>query len=148
MGGHFCAGVFAAKSPLPLIDGPSAVANHLNQRGIRRIGILGTRIVMQTCLYGALSELDPVTPLGADLSQVNDDYVAIAIAGKAAPAERERLLAAGTALVRDQGAEAILLGGTDLNLVYDGSGFDHPVVDSAAVHADAIIARGLSESSP
>lgn len=146
MGGHFCADVFAPQSPLPLIHGPSAVADHLNRKGIRRIGILGTRIVMQTHLYGALSQLDPVAPAGDDLAQVNDDYVAIAIAGKAAPAERERLLAAGTALVRDQGAEAVLLGGTDLNLVYDGSGFDHPVVDSAAVHADAIIGHGLGRT--
>lgn len=144
MGGHFCAKDFATQSPLPMIDGPSAVADLLSQRGIRRVGILGTRIVMQTHLYGALNKLDPVAPIGADLSQVNDDYVTIAIAGMAPPAERERLLAAGKALVRDQGAEAVLLGGTDLNLVFDGSVSDYPVVDSAAAHADAIIARALT----
>ena len=55
--------------------------------------------------------------------------------------------AAGTALIRDQGANAILLGGTDLNLVYDGTGFEHPVIDSAAVHADAIVAYALATTS-
>ena len=146
MGGHFCAKEFAAQSPLPLIDGPTAVARHLKQAGINRIGVLGTRIVMESQLYGALSELDPIVPVGADLTQVNDDYVAIAIAGEATVEQRDRLLAAGEALVRDQGAEAVLLGGTDLNLAYDGRNFDHPVIDSAAVHADAVVAHALADA--
>lgn len=145
MGGHFCAKEFAAQSPLPLIDGPTSVANYLLRAGIRRIGVLGTRIVMQTGLYGALGAHDPVAPIGEDLSQVNDDYIAIAIAGRATPEQRKRLLAAGDKLVREQGADAVLLGGTDLNLVYDGTGFDHPVVDSAAVHVDAIVEHALAE---
>jgi aspartate racemase len=140
MGGHFCAREFAALSPLPLINGPDSVADYLREHGIRRVGVLGTRLVMQTRLYGALSELDPVAPVGEELAQVNDDYVAMAIAGAATPAQRERLLAAGERLVRDQGAEAVLLGGTDLNVVYEGTALDYPVVDSAAVHVEAIVA--------
>ena len=145
MGGHFCAKEFAAMSPLPMINGPESVADYLIQQGIHRVGVLGTRVVMQTGLYGALSELDPVAPIGNDLTQVNDDYVAVAIAGAATPAQRERLLAAGKKLVRDQGVEAVLLGGTDLNLVYDGSSLDFPVIDSAAVHVDAIVNAALAK---
>ncbi len=147
MGGHFCAKEFAAQSPLPIINGPASVASYLKQAGIRRIGILGTRIVMQSGLYDALRAHDPVAPIGEALSQVNDDYIAVAIAGSATPDQRERLLAAGDALVRDQGAEAVLLGGTDLNLVYDGAGFDYPVVDSAVAHVDAIIASAFADIS-
>jgi len=36
MGGHFCAKAFAALSPLPMIRGPDAVAQHLKQQGIPR----------------------------------------------------------------------------------------------------------------
>jgi aspartate racemase len=146
MGGHFCAQAFTALSPLPMIHGPDAVADHLKQQGIQRVGILGTRVVMQTCIYGALGELDPVAPLGHDLAQVNDDYVAVAIAGVATPAQRERLLIAGERLVRDQGVEAVLLGGTDLNVVYDGIALDFPVIDSAAVHVEAIVHTALANS--
>jgi aspartate racemase len=146
MGGHFCAKEFAALSPLPMINGPDSVAEHQKQQGIRRVGILGTRVVMQTCLYGALSELEPVTPVGDDLSQVNDDYMAMAIAGTASPAQRERLLDAGHRLVHDQGAEVVLLGGTDLNLVYGGATLDFPVIDSAMVHADAVVSAALVRS--
>lgn len=144
MGGHFCAEEFALHSPLPMIDGPESVAAYLTREGIRRIGILGTRVVMQTHLYGALSELEPVAPHGDDLNQVNDDYVSMAIAGVATPGQRERLLSAGESLVRTQGAEAVLLGGTDLNLAFDGASLNFPVVDSAMVHVDAIVSTTLS----
>ena len=144
MGGHFCATEFAALSPLPMINGPDSVAAYLRQEGIQRIGILGTRMVMQTSLYGGLSALETVAPIGNELAQVNDDYVAMAIAGAATPEQRERLLTAGERLVRDQGAEAVLLGGTDLNLVYHGSALDFPVIDSAAVHVDAIVNTALA----
>jgi aspartate racemase len=80
------------------------------------------------------------------LSQVNDDYMAMAIAGTASPAQRERLLGAGQRLVHDQGAEVVLLGGTDLNLVYGGASLDFPVIDSAMVHADAIVRAALVRS--
>ena len=146
MGGHFCAKEFAALSPLPMINGPDSVADYLKQEGIQRVGVLGTRVVMQTGLYGALSEFDPVAPIGNDLAQVNDDYVAVAIAGAATAGQRERLLAAGERLVREQGAEVVLLGGTDLNLIYDGVELDFRVIDSALVHVDAIVKAALANS--
>jgi aspartate racemase len=146
MGGHFCAREFAALSSLPMINGPDSVADYLKRHGIRRVGVLGTRVVMHTGLYGALSGLDPVAPIGEDLAQVNDDYVAVAIAGAATPAQRKRLLTAGARLVRDQGAEVVLLGGTDLNVVYDGVALDFPVIDSAAVHVEAIVNTALATS--
>ncbi|MEE8286724.1 MAG: aspartate/glutamate racemase family protein, partial [Gammaproteobacteria bacterium] len=143
---HFCAQEFAALSPLPMINGPDSVAAYLKQQEIQRVGILGTRVVMQTCLYGTLSEFDPVAPIGNDLAQVNDDYIAVAIAGAATPAQRQRLLTAGESLVRNQGAEVVLLGGTDLNLVYDGVARDFLVIDSASVHVDAIVNATLAKS--
>lgn len=147
MGGHFCASEFAPLSPLPLIDGPTCVAEYLLASGMHRIGILGTRVVMRTALYGALAQLQTVVPEGDDLDTVNDDYIAIATAGHANPKQSERLLDAGRRLVHEQGAEAILLGGTDLNVVYREGTYDFAVVDSAAVHVDAIARQALASSS-
>jgi aspartate racemase len=147
MGGHFCVREFAAISPLPIINGPMAVADRLKALGLHRVGILGTRIVMQTALYGSLRDLAPVVPARAQLEQVNDDYVAIAIAGQANAEQRQRLLDAGDRLIQKEGASAILLGGTDLNLVFDETlEPGYPVIDSAAVHADAIVAAALKET--
>ena len=46
--GHFCIADFKSLSPLPVIDMISEVNRAIEQRGLRRIGILGTRTVMET----------------------------------------------------------------------------------------------------
>ncbi len=139
MGGHFCLPEFAPISPLPIIEGPSSVRDHLITRGIKRPGILGTRKVMETHLYGVLDEFEPVIPEGAGLDQAGQDYIDIAVAGDATSEQGTRLLDAGERLIEQQGAEVILLGGTDLSIVYDDS-TSIPFIDTAQVHVDAIVA--------
>lgn len=147
MGGHFCADTFVPMSPLPLISGPHAVAAYLKAEGISRIGILGTRVVMQTGLYGALDGIEAVTPQGDALTLVNDDYIAIAVTGAANDTQRDRLVRAGRHLVQKQGAQAVLLGGTDLNVAYNGVECDFRVIDSAQIHVDAIVEAILANAS-
>ena len=143
MGGHFCLPEFAPISPLPIIEGPSSVRDHLIAKGVKRPGILGTRKVMETHLYGVLHELEVVIPKDADLDQAGQDYVDMAIAGDATAEQRARLLGAGEKLIEEQGAEVILLGGTDLSIVYDSS-TSIPFIDTAQVHVDAVVAAACS----
>lgn len=142
MGGHFCLPEFAPISPLPIIEGPASVRDYLVANGIRRPGILGTKKVMESALYGVLNELEPVIPIGEDLEQANQDYVDMAVAGSATEEQRLRLLAAGEKLMSQQGAEVILLGGTDLSIVYDET-TNIPFIDTAQVHVEAIVAATL-----
>ena len=51
--GHFCIDAFKASSVLPVVDMISEVNRAIEQRAFERIGILGTRKVMETCLYGS-----------------------------------------------------------------------------------------------
>ena len=44
---------------------------------------------------------------------------------------------AGRALCEKQGADVVLLGGTDLFLAFDGFDPGFPVIDAALVHVDA-----------
>lgn len=143
MGGHFCLPEFSVISPLPIIEGPSAVRDYLIEHNIRRPGILGTRKVMETRLYGVLDGLEPVIPEGADLDQANQDYVDMAVAGFATDSQRQRLLMAGQKLIDEKQAEIILLGGTDLSIVYDDS-TDIPFLDTAQIHVEAIVAKALT----
>src|ERR1700741_2599443 len=58
MGGHFCIKELEATSPLPLINGLDPVNDAINQRGLRRVGIIGTRVVMASKLYGKITKAD------------------------------------------------------------------------------------------
>ena len=146
LGGSFCAEEFAKVSPLPIIDGPTSVAAHFSATGLKRVGILGTTAVMSTGLYGKLGGVCEVLSPGDEsreaMESAHCDYAALAMSGEATAEQRTRLFAAAQRLC-DRGAERVLLGGTDLNLIFDGSE-PVPVVDAAEVHAQAIAAEALS----
>jgi aspartate racemase len=141
--GHFCIAEFEAVSALPVINLVSVARRAIEARGLARIGILGTRTVMASRLYGQITTADVVPPLGADLDAVHDAYVQMAAAGTVTDAQRA-VFDTAIARLRDEAqVEAILLGGTDLALVYRDGETAFPLVDAAALHVDAIVARAL-----
>ena len=146
--GHFCIDAFKALSPVPVIDLLEVVRLEVQRRGLRRVGLLGTGVVMESRFYGVLDGVEVIAPVD-DLLQVHDAYVAMASAGVATPAQREVFLRAGAALARNQGCESILLAGTDLALVF-GKGFDagFDTVDCAEAHAMAIADAAMSDQRP
>ncbi|HEU4377182.1 MAG TPA: aspartate/glutamate racemase family protein [Hyphomicrobiaceae bacterium] len=143
MGGHFCIGELLPISPLPMLNGIPAVDAAVKRAKFKTIGIIGTRMVMETQLYGAISSAKVVVPAGAELDEVHANYGAMATAGRVNDAQRRVFFAAGERLCREQGAEVVLLGGTDLFLAFQGRTVDFPVLDCADVHVDAIYEASL-----
>ena len=143
MGGHFCIEETKAAAPLPLIDGIPEVDRGLKARGVKRVGLLGTRRVMATGLYGGLRSVDWVAPEGAAMDAVHDSYVAMAVPGVCTEEQRAHMFTAGRELIEKQGAEAVLLSGTDLFLAFEGHDPGYPVIDAADIHIEAI-ARQLA----
>jgi aspartate racemase len=136
--GHFCIDEFKAVSPLPVVDMIAEVSRAVEARGLRRVGIIGTRTVMETRFYGRIATAEVVPPSGADLEDVHQAYVSMAASGSVTEEQRSIFNAASRRLVEDQGAEAIMLGGTDLALVFNEETAEFPLVDCAGIHADAI----------
>ena len=141
--GHFCIDDFLAASPLPVVNMIVEVGQALKQRGLIRIGILGTRTVMESRFYGALPFVEIIPPDGQELSEVHEAYIAMAAAGAVTDAQRAVFDAASARLLSDHGAQAIMLGGTDLALVYDEATSKTPVIDCVNIHVDAIVRLAL-----
>ncbi len=138
MGGHFCIDELEPIAPLPMLHGPAAVAAAIRRKGIKAIGILGTRLVMSTGLYGHITSARTMVPQGPLLDQVHDTYVAMAGIGRITEEQKSFFHEMGAKLCREQGADAVLLGGTDLFLAFQGHDPDYPVLDAADIHAEAI----------
>jgi aspartate racemase len=136
--GHFCIDAFKEVSPVPVIDLLDVVKLEVQRRGFKRIGLLGTRLVMETRFYGVLDEVEVVAPVN-ELLEVHEAYVSMASAGIATPEHREIFMRAANALTRIERCEAVMLAGTDLSLVFQkggNPGFD--TLDCAEAHAAAI----------
>jgi aspartate racemase len=142
--GHFCIDAFKEVSPIPVIDLLEVVKLEMKRRGFKRVGLLGTRVVMESRFYGVLGDIEVVAPVD-DLLEVHEAYVSMASAGIATPEHREVFMRAGNALTNKHGCESIVLAGTDLALVF-AKGVDpgFQTVDCAEAHAFAIAREAMT----
>ena len=136
LGGHFCFDETVPLSSLPLVSGVSCLDAYFEQEDLGTVGLLGTAVVMRTELYGALRKTRALAPEG-DLAAIGQRYQDLAIRGRAAEGDGAFFFAEGDALVR-RGADAVVLAGTDLNLVFDGADPGYRVVDALDVHVDVL----------
>ena len=143
LGGHFCFAETAARSSLPLVSAVTPLDAHFAAEGIGCVGLLGTRVVMRTKLYGQLRKTRAIA-LEDQIESLGQLYQEMAVAGVCDDATRESLLSAGQQLV-DAGAEAVVLAGTDLGLAFDGQKTSYRVIDALDVHV-AVLADLASGS--
>ena len=137
--GHFCIDDFKAISPLPVVDMIAEVSRAIETRGLKRIGIIGTRTVMETRFYGRIAGAEIVPPSEPDLDAVHQAYISMAASGFVTEHQRSVFNAVSHRLLENQGAEAIMLGGTDLALAFNEQTAEFPMVDCAGIHVDAIV---------
>lgn len=138
LGGHFCYAETEAIAPLPLISAVTPIDDYCAARGLSCVGLLGTRQVTTSGLYGQMEKTRTLAP--ADPDAVHDAYIASALAGSCTPAQRALFFEAGHEMVA-RGAQAVILAGTDLGLAFYGHepGFD--VIDGLQVHVEDLVAR-------
>lgn len=132
LGGHFCFAETVARSSLPLVSAVRPLDAFFAAEGIGCVGLLGTRVVMRTRLYGQLERTRAIA-LDEEIEELGQLYQEMAVAGTCDAATRARFLEAGQRMI-DQGAEAVVLAGTDLNLAFDGQDTGYRVIDALDVH--------------
>nr|WP_092430173.1 aspartate/glutamate racemase family protein [Alloyangia pacifica] len=138
LGGHFCFEETVARSTLPLVSAVAPLDDYFAAEGLRRVGLLGTRVVMRTRLYGQLARTEAVA-LDTETEALGQRYQDMAVAGCCTDEDRAAFFDAGHRMVRDMGAEAIVLAGTDLNLAFDGAQDPgYRIIDALDVHVDLL----------
>lgn len=132
---------------IPLLHIADPTAARIKAAGIERIGLLGSAFTMEHDFYkGRLHDhgLDVIIPNEVDRATVHRIIYAELVAGKVSPASRAayrdviaRLVAAG--------AEAVVLGCTEIMLLVKPADSAVPLFDTTALHAEAAIATALGE---
>ncbi|MEM1436928.1 MAG: aspartate/glutamate racemase family protein [Pseudomonadota bacterium] len=144
--GHFCIEDFKDASPLPVVDLIESVDQAAVARKLRRIGILGTEVVMRSQFYGGLSRAEALAPPDTLIGDVHEAYVTMAASGFVTDEQRRVFDAACEWFLKTAGVDAVMLGGTDLAMVYSAETSDFPILDCAAIHADTVVSAALSIS--
>ncbi len=131
------------RSSLPLVSLVEATCRHVRARGLKRVALLGTRFTMAGRFYPDVFDaagIHLVTPAPEDLLHVHDIYVNELLQNQFLPETRLRLLQVIDRLIDTQGAEAVILGGTELPLVLtDECHRGVPLLDTTRLHVEAAL---------
>lgn len=135
---HICRAELKQRTSLPLIDILDVVARRLRERGLTRVALFGTRFTIDSRMFGALEDAEIVQPRESEVGEIHRIYLDLAQNGQCAPEDEARLRDIAATLCRRDRVEAIVLAGTDLNLIFDETNAGFPAVDCAAAHIAAI----------
>ncbi len=141
---HICASQLEAISPLPLINMLTEVRHAVNARGLKRVALLGTRFTIETRMFGSLDGIETVMPQAKEIDRIQDIYKDF-VEGRGSDAQAQELREFARTFVARDGAEAVLIAGTDLSMVFTESNAGFPMLDCARVHIDAIVKRLLEQ---
>ena len=139
---HICTAQLLPLLRIPLIDMVAVVADEIRTRGLKRVALFGTRSTVQSRMFGRLGD-DVVMPRPDEIAFINDAYLDV-VYDRATPEGIDRLRELARTLMRRDGAESVLLAGTDLSMVLNEGNAGFPTIDCAGVHIQAITKRLLS----
>lgn len=146
---HKMAEDVAASVSIPLLHIADATAAQIVARGLKRIGLLGTRFTMEEDFYkGRLEKkfaLDVLTPDQADRDIVHRVIYEELVLGKIEPASKAEYLRIIHKL-QERGAEGIILGCTEIGLLVKQSDCSLPLFDTTLLHAEAAVELALKEA--
>ncbi|GGD00348.1 aspartate/glutamate racemase family protein [Aquisalinus flavus] len=144
---HRMADEVSASVSIPLLHIADAAADRIKADGIGRVGLLGTAFTMEQAFYkGRLRErhgLQVLIPKEADRKTVHDVIYRELITGRVEEASRRAYRDVITRLV-DEGAEAIILGCTEIMLLVGPEDSAVPLYDTTAIHAQAAVDMALA----
>ncbi|UCD31292.1 MAG: aspartate/glutamate racemase family protein [Desulfobacterales bacterium] len=132
---------------IPLLHLADATAERIKQRGLNRVGLLGTNFTMEQNFYkGRLLEkhdLEVIIPSFEDRQIVHRVIYEELCLGKIFDASRNEYLRIIDDM-KEQGAEGIIEGCTEIVLLVKQEHTDIPLFDTAAIHAEEAVNRALA----
>lgn len=147
---HIAAPQVEAATSLHLLHIADPTAERIKAAGLRSVGLLGTGFTMEQDFYkGRLAQkhgLEVLVPEARDRATVHRIIYEELVQGHIRDASRQAYRAVIERLVA-RGAEAIILGCTEIMLLVAPEDSAVPLYDTTGLHAEAAVARALCQSS-
>ena len=144
---HLVAEDVAAAVSIPLLHIVDTAARHLRSLGVRRVALLGTRFTMEDPSYRKrLADGfggDVLIPGPDDRATVHRIIFDELVKGRFESSSRDQFRAIMARLV-DDGAEAIILGCTEIGLLVGPPDSPVPLIDTLELHALAAVELSLA----
>ena len=144
---HKVAEPIQAAVGIPLIHIVDVTLEELRRRRISRVGLLGTRYTMEQEFYRdrlARGGVETLIPPEEEREMINSVIFDELCQGAFYPGSRAAFLKV-TRNLRQEGAEAVILGCTEIGLLIRQEDTEIPMLDTTALHSEkaARLAMGL-----
>jgi aspartate racemase len=143
---HIVAPAITSAVSIPLLHIADPTAQAIRQAGYNKIGLLGTRFTMEQDFYVdhlVHQGLQVLLPAQTDRDTVHRIIFEELCLGKTLEASRQHYRRIMAKLVSD-GAQAIILGCTEITLLVNAQDASVPLFDTTALHANAAAERALA----
>lgn len=141
---HICAPQIVAGLSVPFLHIAAPTADALQADGIGKVGLLGTRFTMEKRFYidglerRGLEVLVPDVGI-TNLNGIIYEELCLGIVRE----ESRRVYVEAIARLQARGAEAVILGCTEICMLIDDSVSSLPTYDTTDLHAKALVAAAL-----
>lgn len=135
---HKVAPQVAEKIRIPILHIAQVTADAIKAQGIKKVALLGTKYTMTQDFYKQKlidNGIEVLTPDPEGIEVVNDTIYHELCLGKINPVSKQKYLAIIKTL-KDQGAEGVILGCTEVGLLIQQEDTDLYVFDTARLHAE------------
>jgi aspartate racemase len=143
---HKVAGAIEAAVRIPLFHIADPTATAIKRAGHATVGLLGTRFTMEQAFYRdrlvghGLREIAPEAADRDAIHRIIYDELCVGVIKEQSRREYRRIMEWLTA----QGAEAIILGCTEISLLVDQHDANVPLFDTTAIHARSAAEEALA----
>ncbi len=136
------------ESSIPLLSIVEAACAAARARGLKRLGIFGTRFTMQGDFYPKVfseAAIELVMPEPDDQTYIHDKYFNELVQGIFLPETRAGLLAVVDRLKAEIDIDGVILAGTELPLILREAAHNGiPFLDTTKIHVEAAVTEMLS----
>ncbi|MGX8852620.1 aspartate/glutamate racemase family protein [Amedibacillus sp. YH-ame10] len=145
---HKVAPQIASMIQVPLIHIADATAEELIQQNIHRVGLLGTKYTMTEEFYKQKlvdKGINVLIPNEEDIESINNTIFKELCLGEVNDGSREKFKIIIDKL-KQEGAEGIILGCTEIGLLIHPTDVSIPVFDTTLIHAKSAVKLALDDN--
>ncbi|MBN2259895.1 MAG: aspartate/glutamate racemase family protein [Clostridiales bacterium] len=144
---HLMASDIENETGLKVVHIAEATGEEIVKKGLRKVGLLGTRFTMEGDFYREIIKnkygVEVIIPEEADRKIVHDIIYNELVKGIITQESKEKYVATIDKL-SDRGAEGVILGCTEIPLLIKQDDVDIVVFDTTAIHSKAAVAYALN----
>lgn len=131
-----------SRSPIPMLSIIEETRKIAQKRGFKKLGLLGTKFTMESDFFKKPfieSGMAVVVPEKADQELIHHRLFSEIELGIIKDSTREELLSIVKKMIDNHSIDALILGCTELPLIFTKDEFGIPFLNTTAIHAESIV---------